>query len=49
MAYITEVGTSTLSSPVLPGGVSNATIDTSTARPYTLAQMDVETGLKYEL
>ena len=49
MAYINEVGTSTLSSPVLPGGVTNGNITTSTARPYTLAQMDVETGLKYEL
>lgn len=49
MAYITEVGTSTLSSPVLPGGVTNGNITTSTARPYTLSQMDVEAGLKYDL
>jgi hypothetical protein len=49
MAYITEVGTSTLSTPILPGGVTNGNITTSTARPYTLSQMDVEAGLSYEL
>lgn len=49
MAYINEVGTSTLSDPVLPGGVTNGNITNLIARPYTLSQMDVETGLKYDL
>lgn len=51
MAYVTEVGTSnfSVSDPVLPGGVTNGNITYATPRPYTLSQMDVETGLKYEL
>lgn len=51
MANVIAVGTSNFSQtdPVLPGGVTNGNITYSTARPYTLSQMDVETGLKYEL
>lgn len=48
MATRTVVGSSTISSPVLPGGVTNGNITTSTARPYSLATMDVDTGLTYE-
>jgi hypothetical protein len=48
MAYITEVGTSTLSGHILPGGVTT-NITESTARPYTLSQMDVAAGLSYDL
>lgn len=51
MANVIAVGTSNFSQtdPVLPGGVTNGNITYSTARPYTLSQMDVETGLKYDL
>lgn len=51
MANVIAVGTSNFSEtdPVLPGGVTNGNITYSTARPYTLSQMDVETGLKYDL
>lgn len=43
-----KVGSQTLSSPVLAGGITNASITTSTARPYSLATMDVDTGLTLE-
>jgi len=42
-------GTQTVASPVLPGGVTNSSITTSTARPYSLTTMDVNEGLTYEL
>lgn len=45
---ILGVGTQTLDSPVLAGGLTNSSIATTTARPYSLATMDVDTGLKYE-
>lgn len=43
-----QVGTQTLSSPVLPGGYTNASVTTSAGRPYSYATMDVDTGLTYE-
>lgn len=45
---IVGVGTQTLGSPVLAGGLTNASITTSTARPYSLSTMDVSTGLTYD-
>jgi hypothetical protein len=45
---ILQVGSQTLSSPVLAGGITNSSITTSTARPYSLATMDVDTGLTYD-
>lgn len=42
---INAIGSQTVSSPVLPGGYTNSSITTSTARPYSLATMDVDTGL----
>jgi hypothetical protein len=41
------VGSQTLTSPVLAGGLTNSSITTSTARPYSLATQDVDTGLTY--
>lgn len=48
MATITKIGSSTLTAPVLAGGLTNSNITTSTARPYSLATMDVDTALTYE-
>jgi hypothetical protein len=45
---ILGVGTQTLSSPVLPGGITNGSITTSTGRPYSLSTMDVSAGLTYD-
>lgn len=45
---IYSVGSQTLGSPVLPGGITNGSITTATARPYSLSTMDVSTGLTYE-
>lgn len=49
MANPTMVGTGTLASPVLPGGMTNASIDTNTARPYSLATRDVASGLQLDI
>lgn len=51
MANVIAVGTSNFSAsdPVLPGGVTNGNITYATPRPYTLSQMDVATGLSYDL
>lgn len=48
MANVTKIGSATLGSPVLAGGLTNSSITTSTARPYSLATMDVDTGLTYD-
>lgn len=48
MANVTQIGSATVSAPVLAGGLTNSNIAVSTARPYTLAQMDVDTALTYE-
>lgn len=48
MANVTKLGSATLSTPVLPGGITNSSITTTTARPYSLSTMDVDTGLKYD-
>jgi hypothetical protein len=47
MGTINKVGSVTISSPVLAGGITNASITTSTARPYSLATMDVDSELVY--
>lgn len=44
---ILKPGSQTLSSPVLAGGITNSSITISTARPYSLATMDV-TALQYD-
>lgn len=48
MAAISGLGSLTLTTPVLAGGVNNASITTTTARPYSLATMDVDTALTYD-
>lgn len=48
MASIVKPGSATISSPVLAGGLTNASITTTTARPYSLSTMDVQTGLQYD-
>ena len=48
MATLTKVGSATLTSPVLAGGLTNSSITTTTARPYSLSTMDVSTGLRYD-
>lgn len=45
---ILRVGSQTIGAPVLAGGITNGNITTATARPYTLAQMDVDTALTYD-
>lgn len=44
---ILKPGTQTLGGPVLAGGITNSSITTSTARPYSLTTMDV-TALQLE-
>lgn len=48
MANITKIGSGTLNTPVINVGMTNGGIGTSTARPYSLAAMDVDTALTYE-
>lgn len=48
MANVTKIGTGTVGSPVITGGITNSSITTSTARPYSLSTMDVSTGLTYD-
>lgn len=45
---ILKPGTQTLTAPVLAGGLTNSSITTTTARPYSLTTMDVATGLTYD-
>lgn len=45
---IVGVGSQTLVAPVLAGGITNGSITTTTARPYSLATQDVDTGLTYD-
>lgn len=45
---ILRVGSQTIGAPVLAGGITNASITTTTARPYSLTTMDVATGLTYD-
>jgi len=45
---LVQNGTNTLATPVLPGGITNANITTTTNRPYSLSTMDVSTGLTYD-
>lgn len=49
MANVVMTGTGTLVSPVLPGGITNSSITTTTARPYSLSTRDVSTGLTYDV
>lgn len=48
MASIVRPGSASLSTPVLAGGLTNSSIAASTARPYSLSTMDVQTGLQYD-
>lgn len=48
MATLNKIGSVSLGTPVLAGGITNAAIDGDTIRPYSLATMDVDTGLTYE-
>jgi len=45
---VLKVGSQTLATPVLAGGITNAGIAAATGRPYSLATMDVDAGLTYE-
>ena len=45
---VNAVGSQTLGSPVLAGGITNSDIGIATARPYSLATQDVDAGLTYE-
>jgi N4-gp56 family major capsid protein len=49
MATIVKPGSGTLSTPVLAGGITNGSITTTTDRPYSLATMDVDSGLLLDI
>lgn len=49
MANITQPGSGTIGTPVLAGGITNANITTTTGRPYSLANMDVDSGLLLDI
>lgn len=47
MANVEKIGTATLTTPVLAGGVTNSSITSATTRPYSLATMDADSNLLY--
>jgi len=49
MANITKPGTGTLSTPVLSGGITNASIDATASRPYSFHTQDTDQGLLLDI
>jgi hypothetical protein len=50
IAYtLPATGGTSLSTPVLAGGLTNSSITADTARPYSLTTMDVNTGLTFDV